>query len=635
MRAGIKVGFLFLTLLIAWQSKGQVPDLDNDSLLVKKNAVVVYADTTIVFKKDSLIRFPDSLIVKIRDGNLVRWFNQYLMVEKPIEKMPAKKDEEIDEESLWYNGKIIGNIYIQKLDVFGTSIIDTTWENDSDIIRFGNKVHIKTHNFVIRNSLLFKKGDKAEFFLLRESERILRSQVYVNDVRIYPVPVKGNPDMVDIMVVEKDVWSIGPIINFRSINALDLGIKELNLLGMGHQFRNTLFFKLDEKREYELLYRIPNIWNSFTAAQVTYSNRIDYETLDLSLDKDFISSETKFGGGIGYSRFNGIEYVYDFPETYENNIRYEALGAWLGRSLLQGQTPNGGQKNLILSSAIEYDRYFRRPQIFPDSNLQYQNHTLLLGSITYSERNYYRSNYIFGYGRTEDVPIGKRVEFTTGYDYGELFNRPYASLSFTHSYRFKKLGYFSNEYSIGSFFRGRKSDQGIFELSSFYFTRLFGRNKGFKKRFFLQMDARIGNKRRNNEIVDLRKQNGIRGLRSNLLRGYSKLYINSTYAVFSPWKLLGFRLAFAGNLDLGYVSSQTKKLLKQDPIIGIGCGIEANNENLVFGILQLQLSYFPNPPDDASAIGISAGVRRTLKFKDFAARKPSLIDFADQIHIPR
>ena len=189
----------------------------------------------------------------------------------------------------------------------------------------------------------------------------------------------------------------------------------------------------------------------------------------------------------------------------------------------------------------------------------------------------------------------------------------------------------SDDANVKSFFRKGEPDQGMVQVKSSYFTPLFNRNGRFKKRFFFQLNGTFGINQRNNKIVDIRDKNGIRVLRSHQLRGQSKVYINTTYAIFSPWKPLGFRMAFSGRLDVGVVANNTSDLLKQDPYWGLGCLIEANNENLIFGILQLGVNYFPNAPDDVSNIGITVGTRRSFAFRDFAPRKPAVARFGDRI----
>ena len=80
------------------------------------------------------------------------------------------------------NGKIIRNISIETLDPFGQSVTTESKKPRNGFERFGNSIHLKTKEFTIRNLLLFKKNEACDSLLLKESERLIRSQRYVHEV---------------------------------------------------------------------------------------------------------------------------------------------------------------------------------------------------------------------------------------------------------------------------------------------------------------------------------------------------------------------------------------------------------------------------------------------------------------------
>ncbi|HYM36317.1 MAG TPA: hypothetical protein VET48_13025, partial [Steroidobacteraceae bacterium] len=71
----------------------------------------------------------------------------------------------------------IGEIRIVNNNVFET---DMPEENNS-FFRLANRLHIKTRAATIQQQLLFKSGDVFVERLLRESERVLRSNRYLFD----------------------------------------------------------------------------------------------------------------------------------------------------------------------------------------------------------------------------------------------------------------------------------------------------------------------------------------------------------------------------------------------------------------------------------------------------------------------
>jgi hypothetical protein len=83
-----------------------------------------------------------------------------------------------------YNCKIIRNINIETLDPFGFSAENDKQAPKYKMERFGNWLHLKTKNWTIRNLLLFKKNEELDSLLVKESERIIRSQRYISSVII-------------------------------------------------------------------------------------------------------------------------------------------------------------------------------------------------------------------------------------------------------------------------------------------------------------------------------------------------------------------------------------------------------------------------------------------------------------------
>jgi hypothetical protein len=106
-----------------------------------------------------------------------------------------------------YNCKIIRNITIESLDPFGFSAENKNSKPENQLERIGNSLHIKTKHWTIRNLLLFKKNEQLDSLLLKESERLIRSQRYVRSVIIKPIPIANCSDSIDVSVRVLDTWS--------------------------------------------------------------------------------------------------------------------------------------------------------------------------------------------------------------------------------------------------------------------------------------------------------------------------------------------------------------------------------------------------------------------------------------------
>ena len=109
---------------------------------------------------------------------------------------------------LQFTNKIIRNIYVLRLG-FERDINDTLKYNISFGTVVANAFHKKTRERVIRNNLFFKENDLVQPYLLADNERHLREQPFIQDALIKLTMVEGSPDFVDVVVITKDVFSIG------------------------------------------------------------------------------------------------------------------------------------------------------------------------------------------------------------------------------------------------------------------------------------------------------------------------------------------------------------------------------------------------------------------------------------------
>ncbi|HKH44633.1 MAG TPA: POTRA domain-containing protein, partial [Thermoanaerobaculia bacterium] len=116
---------------------------------------------------------------------------------------PAPSESSVPPDAaLESNGAVIGDVVLRVGDVFDPS---DPKENHL-LFRLANKLHRNTRDEVIEQQLLFRPGDRYSRHLLDESERLLRQNRYLNDVKIRPVHYDDG--RVDLEVVTRDVWTL-------------------------------------------------------------------------------------------------------------------------------------------------------------------------------------------------------------------------------------------------------------------------------------------------------------------------------------------------------------------------------------------------------------------------------------------
>ena len=132
---------------------------------------------------------------------------------------------------LRYSGKKINSIQIVRIG-FDSNINDTVTNKSRYFIKLTNDLHTNSRETLIRRNLFFKEGDNVIPLLLSDNERFLREQEFLQDAMII---VQNNDDaqMVDIIVITRDVFSLGGKLNVRSSDKVEGQIKEENFQGMG------------------------------------------------------------------------------------------------------------------------------------------------------------------------------------------------------------------------------------------------------------------------------------------------------------------------------------------------------------------------------------------------------------------
>ncbi|MBS1566330.1 MAG: hypothetical protein JST39_18250, partial [Bacteroidetes bacterium] len=393
----------------------------------------------------------------------------------------------------------IRHIDIQRLD-FGTPITDTQRTMRNSLTRLANTFHHKSREYVIHNNLFFKPGDKVYPYLLADNERHLRDQPYLLDARIIIKPVPGTKDSVDISVLTKDVLSIGGAIDIHNQNTVELTAKEDNLSGWGNRLSITSLY--DTRRRNKL----------GTGAEFIQRN-ISGTFMDGSLG--YKSFNNSYNGGdrqemMVYGRLVRplvnpyMKWTYLFEATYHTTqglyqndslylsdyrYRYYTYDAWVGRNTgAYALTTSSTDTRLRSLVGFRYFRqlYLRTPGKFGGQyNYQYADMTGALGSFSIFKQNFYKANYVYGFGRNEDVPEGIDVTIAAGYINKQAYNRPYLGLDVSRYYFTTHEAYFNFTGRFGTFWNSKTAEDMDFLANLDYFSRLVPLGSKWKQRTFL------------------------------------------------------------------------------------------------------------------------------------------------------
>jgi len=228
-----------------------------------------FAQDTIV-PKDSTRLYENIETYSERSGFTKFMFRLFF---KPVSPAPARKilnKRLIQQPYSSFEGKTIRKINIATLDPIGYSIGDTIAASLNFISKTGNKFHVKTHPFTIRNLLLIHQNQPFDSLLVKESERLVRNMSYITDVSFYTVAAPETTDSVDIFIRELDSWSLIPA-GSLSDSRLTFNLRENNFIGLGHTFRNGIIWNHSTGEiAYRMKYYISNIRNTYINSTLQY-----------------------------------------------------------------------------------------------------------------------------------------------------------------------------------------------------------------------------------------------------------------------------------------------------------------------------------------------------------------------------
>ncbi len=544
---------------------------------------------------------PDTFFLAKKKGLLGR-FGKSISVTPP-DDLPVK----IENQFLKYRGKVIRSIESMRLG-FEYNIDDTNRIKKNLGVTVGKLFHKNTSAKVITNNLFFKEGDFLFPYLLADNERYLRELPFIKDARILVDYAVGSTDSVDVVVLTKDIFSIGVNLSVSNTEKGRGELREENFLGSGTKLLFSTYYEKDRYPQTgigaELIRR--NIGGSFIDWVSGYqdykyafsSGRNQETSVYTRIEKPLVTPYIPSTGALLWA-YNRTRNVYDTDSIYRTDIKYANynIDAWFGYSL-------DSKRSLYANKEIRVHRFvgvrgFKQhfisvPVKYRDTfDYRFTDFTGTLASLNIFKQVFYKANYIYGFGRNEDIPEGFSIAFTTGYINRQTIRRPYSGLDITIA-NLRQKGFYSKYiFKIGSYFyRNRFEDIDLlFEVN--HFTRLRKLSTSWFNRVFIITGITAQGNPVLNTPLFLNSDYGLPYFSNGTLSSDLRAVIKAESVFYNTTKLLGFR--FAPFIFTDFILLKPTKLgLKQSDIFTtIGGGVRTRNENLVFGTIEVKGYYFP------------------------------------------
>ena len=231
-----------------------------------------------------------------------------------------------------FEGKVIRNRTLIRLDAFGTNIDDPTVKSNSRADRLINSSYTKTREFVINKYLLFREGDTISSLTMADNERLLRELPYIDDVRITIIPV--SEETADVAIIIREKYPYGFDLSLSDFSVGTVRLFDKNLFGMGHDLEISLPYNFDKYPYpgFGTKYAIRNLARSFADLELDFSDGLGSTRMGGAFRRDFTTSETRYA----WSASVRLTYTTEDLDTMAipNQLRYTFQDYWLMRSFL-------------------------------------------------------------------------------------------------------------------------------------------------------------------------------------------------------------------------------------------------------------------------------------------------------------
>ena len=610
-------------------------DFERDTLIPIKYELPGSGTLPVVYLPDSLIL--DTLAyeyTKIKDFAYRSKFTKELYKMVFVNPRPGyvnvMRTQNSEERFKDYRGKIIHSIAVRVLPPYGTSVYDTTYfeEDMSWLKNLANKTHMSTAEGVIRRQLTIKPGMLLSPFELVQNEILLRDLDYIDDATIIVDHVPSDTNQVNIVVICKDRLSWGGSVESNFLNSFILGVDNKNFLKLGHIVNYEISYRgtKDKKWGNILEYKVNSLWGSHINFRGYYQNDYREKEVRLEIERQFLTSQMKWAGGISGGR---VFYSDDLPDRNVTRLdelfNYHFQDVWLGKSF---QLPfrYSYNQNMYLTGRFFTTVFNNRPLVSDDTNHLYYNRRDYFMGYTYTKIKYYKANLIYDFGRTEDIPTGLYLNFTTGFEKSEFDDYGYVGAEARYSHFSKQTERYSAlMIALGSYVSDEGFERGIFKVGGSHISNLCSLGN-LKFRFYNDIRYVKGIRRYPADYLYL-EDTDIRGFTSDTLRGDQKLSVSLSTTFFLPYIKKGFRASFSTHVDAGVLAQEGNTLVRSKMYWGIGVGLNLRNDNVVIKNLSFRFTFYPTIPDDGRTVQAVLSSSRRGKFYDYRVTKPQVIQY--------
>jgi hypothetical protein len=338
------------------------------------------------------------------------------------------------------------------------------------------------------------------------------------------------------------------------------------------------------------------------------------------------SPYSRGAGGLQLS-LNTSQNLNGKPDSLYYNYKNVNIDAWAGLNI--------GVKKLLLDVenrkrmfvAVRYikSNFIYKPyQVGNTFNSFYNDRKAILGEVTFFRQEFYKTNYIYNFGPTEDVPYGYNIAFTAGWLKQNDLSRPYFGINanrYLGSEKGKFLQYFVR---AGAFLNKGNAEDASVLVGGSVFSKLY-LFKHYKMRQYLRASLTRLYNRRTYDPLQINNTLGLRYFSADSLRGTQRISLYGETFFFARYKFLGFQLAPFLFVDGSLLEGEDKDFYTSDIYTGVGGGIRTRNVNLIFPTAELRIVYFPRKAQNMNSFVVSFSADIQFRYRTNYVRAPDVI----------
>jgi len=583
----------------------------------------------------------DQNIVNSKDSSLLMSF---------IRKFKGKPNPLIDSTSIAINksinsiasqeGKRINSIQIEHRH-FGNTGFDDAAGNADFMTRIANKFHDFTKDNTIRKNLFFHENEYLNPLVIAYNEKWLRDLNYIQDARIVAFPLLNDSNSVDIFIITKDIFPLGGSLQLKNINAYDASASIENIKDMGNAFSVLHNFDINrkEKAGWGFNYVARNMIGSFIDLNIgANSLENNYANLETSASNIYVKGNlpllsplSKWTGGFEWGRSQNKNV---FPNKwsdslYNTDLKYERahFDAWIGYQLFNKPWTfsNENYRHFIQYRYLDNQFKNRPNEYLLQFDKNYQNVIANLFSYTLFKQQIIRTQYLYGFGRNEDLPTGKSMTITAGNYQRENEKLPYLGITLESNHLLKNESFNHLIFSTGTSYANKEMVDFKLLVNFEKISKLHYLESGYKYRSILSLSFAETLKNKFNDALLINSIYGIPQLNKERIKGGTRLSANWESIWYNSRSYYGFKQSPFVFANLTYIRTVGDPIANGDIYSSIGAGSRIRNESLVFGTVELKGFYFPRTNLQLSPWNISITTNLKFKYNSTLLSKPDFV----------